>query len=191
MLLVLGGRDERVALEAARLAQQFMYRVVMISGGAPLHNEVAHAKWQGQTEADHFYEVMMRSGFEGDILLERTANSTGDNARLSYEMLREQKIAMPKTLLLVTKPYMERRALATFEAQWPDKKTHISVTSPRISFLKYANSDQPLEDVLNIMVGDFQRIIEYPKMGWQSKQLVPEAYRLPGKFWLKQGIHSV
>ena len=76
--------------------------------------------------------------------------------------------------MIVTKPYMERRALATFEAQWPDQHASMMVVSQGGSLGQYCNKEQPFDVVVNIMVGDMQRIIEYPKHGLQSFQMVPE-----------------
>jgi len=67
---------------------------------------------------------------------------------------------------------MERRALATFQAQWPDKETAFRVTSPGGSIEAYCNESQTYEEVVNIMIGDFQRIINYPAIGYQTEQLV-------------------
>ena len=39
---------------------------------------------------------------------------------------------------------------------------------------QYPNDHLSKEDILNTMVGDLQRIVEYPKLGFQSKQDVPE-----------------
>jgi len=85
-------------------------------------------------------------------------------------------------VLIVTKPYMERRALATFQAQWPDAHCGMRVSSAGGTVAKYcADKTQDFETVVNIMVGDFQRIIEYPKRGFLVAQSMPqnvrEAYR--------------
>ena len=32
-----------------------------------------------------------------------------------------------------------------------------------------------IEDLINEMVGDVQRIIEYPKLGYQIEQVIPDA----------------
>lgn len=68
---------------------------------------------------------------------------------------------------------MERRALATFEAQWPDTRSKIRVSSMGGSLGDYCNSEQPFDLVVNIMVGDMQRILEYPKRHLQTPQDVP------------------
>ena len=173
-MIVLGSRDDRVATYAARLAEKFDYRSIVLTGGIAHRNDLLAVAWAATTsEADHFAQIMRQEGYSGALLLERRASNTGENARLSYELLASTG-EMPRSLLLVTKPYMERRAQATFEAQWPDRSVTISVTSPKFSFTEYIDHDQPMETVLNIMVGDLQRIIDYPQRGYQSKQVVPQ-----------------
>ena len=66
---------------------------------------------------------------------------------------------------------MERRSYATFKKHWPEKK--LSVTSPQISFEEYPTDEIPLERVINIMVGDLQRIKVYPEKGYQVYQKIP------------------
>ena len=66
---------------------------------------------------------------------------------------------------------MERRSFATFKKHWPGKK--LIVTSPQIPFEQYATKDIPLERVINIMVGDLQRIKVYAEKGFQVYQEIP------------------
>ena len=68
---------------------------------------------------------------------------------------------------------MERRVYAAFRSQWPEKT--IWVASPPISFRDYPNEEISLDEMINIMVGDFQRIVEYPKLGYQIAMDVPPA----------------
>ena len=67
---------------------------------------------------------------------------------------------------------MERRSYATFKKQWPDKD--LIVTSPQISFEDYPTEEIPIEKVINIMVGDLQRIRIYPDKGFQIPQEIPD-----------------
>jgi uncharacterized SAM-binding protein YcdF (DUF218 family) len=76
-------------------------------------------------------------------------------------------------MILVQKPYMERRTLATFLKQWPGDKTEVFVTSPRISFEAYPTKEIPVERVIGIMVGDLYRIKDYPAKGFQVPQEIP------------------
>jgi hypothetical protein len=67
---------------------------------------------------------------------------------------------------------MERRTYATFQKQWPGKTVYVN--SPQISFEKYPTSEAPLEQVINVMVGDLQRIRVYAKKGFQIHQDIPD-----------------
>ena len=67
---------------------------------------------------------------------------------------------------------MERRSYATFKKHWPDKE--LIVTSPQIAFNKYPTPEMPMERVIELMVGDLQRIKIYPAKGFQIPQEIPE-----------------
>jgi hypothetical protein len=58
---------------------------------------------------------------------------------------------------------------------WPEKS--LRVTSPQISMddylTRYSHESLSAEDVISIMVGDLQRIREYPARGFQIPQEIP------------------
>lgn len=172
-LLVLGSRDDRVAKYAAELAMTYSYDSVMVTGGAAHHNDLLRTNWNEPTEAEHFAVIMRQVGFHDSLLLETQAINTGQNAFYSFELLKKRSIP-PKSVVIVTKPYMERRAKATFDVQWPDAGCSLLVTSPKYeNILAYCTDELSVDETINIMVGDLQRILEYPKYGYQSPQTVP------------------
>ena len=171
-LIVLGSRDERVAVHAAELAVRHSYAHVVITGGSAHSNDLLATTWNAANEAEYFGSVMRSCGYTQPLLLETEALNTGQNATNTYALLKKQGITI-KTAVLVTKPYMERRAKATFEVQWPDNAARFYVTSQQLSFADYINVGQPVDTVINIMVGDLQRIREYPKLGFSSQQEMP------------------
>lgn len=128
-LVVLGCRDDRVAYTAAELVKQYDFKVVIVSGGAAPHNP--HLKnWSEMTEARHFVATMAQQGIDIDqVLVEDKAVNTGENAQFVYKMLINSGFGKVSSMVLVTKPYMERRAVATFEAQWPRKGVSFSAFS--------------------------------------------------------------
>jgi hypothetical protein len=67
---------------------------------------------------------------------------------------------------------MERRAHASLTKQWPEVEWKI--TSPQLDFDAYCQGGISKELVTEIMVGDFQRILEYPKLGYQTEQPVDD-----------------
>ena len=175
VLLVLCSIDTRVAIKAAELSLLHAYSHIVFSGGVAHTDDLLAVSWEG-TEAEHFYAVFKAAGGDtSNILLESEAQNTGQNALYCFNLLNEYGIiAAIRTVQLVTKPYMERRAMATFASQWPQPQPSFFVTSPSISFEIYPNEQQPYDKLVNLMVGDMQRIIEYPSRGWQITQEIPE-----------------
>ncbi len=172
IMLVLGGHDLRVPEYAAELFVQKFAPTIIVSGGVAHAGDLLETEWN-QTEAQKFAEVMMPRGVPREnILLENEAKNTGNNFTLSRKVLQEKDIVFDNALV-VTKPYMERRAYATGRMLWPD--IDLIVTSPNIQFHEYIKNSINPEAEINIMVGDLNRIIEYPKLGYQIEQDVPEA----------------
>lgn len=170
-ILVLGSHDLRVAERGAELYLDSFAPLLIMSGGL---GNFTKDMWS-EKEADKFAAIAIRKGVpENAILIENKSTNTGENILFTQKLLKEKGI-YPQSFIVVQKPYMERRSYATFKKHWPDKK--LVVTSPQISFKKYPTEDIPLEKVINIMVGDLQRIKIYPEKGFQIYQ------EIPGEVW--------
>lgn len=169
LILVLGSHDTRVAKRGAELFLQNLAPLILFSGGfGRLTSEI----WQ-KPEAEIFANIAIDMGVPKEsILLEPKSTNTGENILFSYNLLEQKKI-FPKKIILVQKPYMERRTYATFKKQWP-YEAEIFVTSPQYSFEQYCNVLYPKEKVIAIMLGDLERIKYYPSKGYQIFQEIPE-----------------
>ncbi len=173
-ILVLGSHDLRVADRGAELYLQGFAPILIFSGGL---GNFTQGHWD-EPEADKFAKIAVSHGVpEEAILIENKSTNTGENIRFTKELLKEKGLD-PENFIVVQKPYMERRSFATFQKNWPEKK--LMVTSPQISFEDYPTEEITLEKVIHILVGDLQRIKEYPSMGFQTFQEIPaevwEAY---------------
>lgn len=126
---------------------------------------------------------------EDKIITEPEARNTGENIRFTNKILKERGIEVTR-LLLVQKPYMERRTYATFRKQWPDETTEFEVTSPQIEWDEYCDEDNPQELVASIMVGDLIRVREYPKLGFQIEQEIPDDVWEAGQRLIRAGFGS-
>jgi hypothetical protein len=70
---------------------------------------------------------------------------------------------------------MGRRALATFKKHWPLDSYKLMVTSQDLTYDEYMDSiDVDKDTMINIMVGDLQRILIYPEKGYMIHQDVPK-----------------
>lgn len=168
-ILVLGSHDTRVAERGAELFLAGYAPLILFSGGL---GRLTEGYWL-EPEADKFARIAREMGVPADkILIENRSTNTGENIALAYQLLLKNEIET-NSLILVQKPYMERRAYATFKKQWPGKEVKIMVTSPQINFLNYPNSEISREDLITIMMGDLQRMKIYFEKGFQIYQEVP------------------
>jgi uncharacterized SAM-binding protein YcdF (DUF218 family) len=166
-ILVLGSHDLRVAERGAELYLQGYAPLLVFSGGL---GNFTKETWTS-SEADLFAERAIEMGVPDNVILrENKSTNTGENIQFTQKLFQQHGLN-PETFLLVQKPYMERRSYATFKKHWPEKK--LLVTSPQISFEDYPNHEIPIDRVINIMVGDLQRIKLYPAKGFQIYQEIP------------------
>jgi uncharacterized SAM-binding protein YcdF (DUF218 family) len=167
LILALGSNDVRVAEYAAELYLRGWAPRLMFSGNVGALTKGRFAK----SEAETFAAIAIKMGVpEKAILIEPESTNTGENIVFSRRVLAAQKLE-PDSFILVQKPYMERRAWATFMNFWPGKR--VLAASPPISFAEYPTPDLPKELVINIMIGDLQRISRYPALGFQIAQEIP------------------
>ena len=172
-LLVLCSHDTRVADYAVELFLKGYAPMIIFSGTSDHHNtrgDLLATPW-GKSEADVFADIALRRGVPKErVLIERTSTNTGENIAFTKQLLHEHHINLA-SCIVVQKPYMERRAFATFKKMWSEIK--FIVTSPPIAFEHYPTNDISKEAVINIMVGDLERIKHYPTRGFQIPQEIP------------------
>jgi len=171
-ILVLCSHDERVAERGAQLFLDGWAPLIIFSGG---QGAITKALWD-EPEAERFARIAMNLGVPREsILIEKNSTNTGENVQFTRKLLEERGLD-PQKFILVQKPYMERRALATFLRYWPEKQ--VVVTSPQVSFhdylAEYSHRSLSTSDVIGIMVGDLQRIKLYPTLGYQIAQEIPD-----------------
>lgn len=180
----LGSHDLGVAAFSAELYRAGLFPHLVFTGG----NSPTTAKVFPRGEAVHFSEHAIELGVPASaILLEPNAGNTGQNIALSRAVLATAGIT-PKTVLLVSKPYMERRSFATARKLWPE--VEIVCTSEPLKFDGYLKSIGDEKLVLDMLVGDLQRVIEYPKLGFAIEQDVPEDVHAAYESLLADGFDS-
>ena len=167
-ILVLGSMDTRTAERGADIYLQGYAPIIIFSGGL---GKLTKDMW-AETEAELFANIALDRGVPREaIFLENKSTNTGENIQFTQQLLQEKNLDLD-SFIVVQKPYMERRSYATFKKQWPHKK--LLVTSPLLSFEEYPTNDIPVEKLINMMVGDLQRIKVYPEKGFQVYQEIPD-----------------
>lgn len=168
LMLVAGSHDTSVAEHAATLYKDVAFKTIVASGG---QGKIT-SQTQSEPEAIRFRHIMEDNGVpSGSVLVEDRASNTGENVTFTRTLLSDLNV-VPRTAVIVTKPYMARRAIATAEKQWPEPEWFVS--APVIAFEKYASDEAAEQRMLNLMVGDLQRVKIYADLGFQTPQLIPD-----------------
>ncbi|WP_246342530.1 YdcF family protein [Actinomadura verrucosospora] len=163
-ILALGCHDTRVAAHAARLWLARWAPVVVVTGG---RGKITSA-WT-ETEAQVFARVAREHGVpDGALVLEETATNTGENITATRRLL-DGRLDL-RSGILVAKPYMTRRALATARKQWPGVEW--TAACPDLGYETYGAGDDERR-FIELMVGDLQRMEVYAERGFQVPMPVP------------------
>ncbi|MEV5748975.1 YdcF family protein [Actinoallomurus sp. NPDC052308] len=164
----LGSHDLGVAGFAAELYRAGLFPVLVFSGA----NSPTTAERFPRGEAVHYAEHAVALGVpRSAIIVEPCAKNTGDNITMSRQALQQAGVET-SSVLLISKPYMERRAYATCRKFWPQVEP-VCASEP-LSFDDYLKSIGDERLVIDMLVGDLQRIIEYPGLGFAIAQDLPD-----------------
>ncbi|WP_405466126.1 YdcF family protein [Streptomyces jietaisiensis] len=170
----LGSHDLGVADTAVDFYKRGMAPLLLFTGAtSPTTRER-----MPRGEAVHYRERALELGVpSAAILVEPHARNTGENIRFSRELLEEASVEV-SSVLLISKPYEERRAYATARKLWPEVEV-ISASAP-MTFEEYVDSIGDARLVIDMLVGALQRLMIYPEQGFMISQPVPadviEAY---------------
>lgn len=175
-IIAFGSHDLHVAERAAELYLQGYGKFIIFTGGL---GRVTEKIWR-KPEAVKFAETAFAAGVpEEAVFIEPQSRNTGENISFTRRLLQEKNLKTGKAAA-VDKPFKERRLYATLKKQWPE--LCFSVTSPQNSFDEYLeyyrnSGELGVDDFINIMVGDLQRIDVYGQNGFQIPQEIPEEVR--------------
>ena len=170
-ILATGSHDLRPALKASQLYLEGKSSLIVCSGG---FGKITKDIWK-TTEADKYFNICIEQGVpEQNIIVENKSTNSGENFLFSKELLKRRKISVKKGII-VSKTYLSRRQLATGQKQWSEIEWYTE--PPRIIFEEYSTDKNALENMINLMVGDLQRLVVYYDMGYQTYVEIPDVIR--------------
>jgi uncharacterized SAM-binding protein YcdF (DUF218 family) len=180
----LGSHDLGVAIHTAELYQQGMFgRIVFTGANAPTTIERFP-----RGEAVHYREHAIELGVPAEvILIETEATNTSQNLTNTREVLAHAGIH-PASVMLISRPYQQRRAYATCRKVWPE--VEVICSSRPLPLDEYVASIGDVDRVINMLVGDTQRITEYARRGFAIEQDVPEPVQLAYQRLVDAGFTS-
>lgn len=164
----LGSHDLGVATYTAELYRQGLFpRIVFTGANAPTTIERFP-----RGEAVHYRDHTVSLGVPSEaISMETEAVNTSQNLTYSRTILDDAGID-PKSILLISRPYQQRRAYATCRKVWPE--IEVLCGSRPLPLDEYVDSSGDVNRMINMLVGDTQRITEYAKRGFAIEQEMPD-----------------
>ena len=174
VILALGTNDLRVAEFAAGLYLKGFGSMLVCTGGVAHEGDLLETKWE-KTEAEMYADIAELRGVPREhILLETRAANTAENIRFGRELLAAREIR-PNNIVIAVKPFMQRRVWATLVVEWPEMPA--TLASPEMTLDEYFTDELPAAKIINIMMGDLQRIWVYARRGWSAPQRIPDQVR--------------
>ncbi|MEE1755631.1 YdcF family protein [Streptomyces sp. SP18CS02] len=165
----LGSHDLGVADVAVDLYERGLAPLIVFTGAT---SRTTRGRMP-RGEAEHYRERALQLGVPASaILVEPNARNTGENIRFSRELLAKHDVDV-SSILLVSKPYEERRAYATARKLWPE--VQVVSASTHMTLPEYVDSIQDARLVFDMLVGAQQRLLIYPEQGFMIRQQIPEA----------------
>ncbi|MEU9960547.1 YdcF family protein [Streptomyces sp. NPDC050982] len=165
----LGSHDLGVADVTAELYHLGMAPVIVFTGATSPTTRTRMPRG----EAVHYRERAMQLGVpDTAVLLEPRATSTAENIEFTKAVLAEAGIKA-SSVLLVSKPYEERRSYAMMRKLWAEVEV-VCASSP-MGLEEYADSIGDALKVIDMIVGALQRVLVFPRWGLAIEQDAPDA----------------
>ncbi len=167
----LGSHDLGVAIYAAELYHRGMFPTVVFSGA----NAPSTVERFPRGEAVHYREHALHLGVpDSAILVESRATNTGENIDFTRAVVEAHHLDVG-SVMLISRPYQQRRAYAMCRLRWPD--IDVTCASQDVPLDDYINTIGDVDRVVNMLVGDTQRVWVYPEHGWAIEQHIPDNVR--------------
>ncbi|RFU39757.1 YdcF family protein [Actinomadura logoneensis] len=163
----LGSHDLGVATYTAELYHRGMFPLVVFTGA----NAPTTVERFPRGEAVHYREYAIELGVPDEVILvEPEARNTGQNIKFTRKLLADVG-AKARSAVLISRPYQQRRIYATAKKLWPE--LDVVCASKPLGLDDYIQSIGDVKRVVDMLVGDTQRVMVYPERGFAVSQEVP------------------
>lgn len=167
VIFVFGGHGFEIPKRAAELYHRRVAPTVLLTGASgPLTVGV-----YPDSEARVFANELIKNNIPSDaLLLEECAQNTGENVVLGMAKLRKAQLH-PRTVALVSKSFLTRRAMLTFARHFPEVDTiPLPPVGPPSRHL-----DRSATQLAERMLSELKRLRDYQKLGFIAEVVIPES----------------
>lgn len=168
LIVGFGSHDPGVATYSAELHRVGIAPLIVFTGA----NAPTTVERFPRGEAVHYREIAMKQGVPSEaILVEPRATNTAENINFTRELL-ESKGITAQSAVLVSRPYQQQRIYAACRKLWPELRV-INSSEPT-PLDAYVAGIGDVDRVVNMLVGDTQRITLYAEHGYAIPQDIPD-----------------
>ncbi|WP_307795777.1 YdcF family protein [Amycolatopsis sp. 195334CR] len=165
--IALGSFDLGVATCAASLFKDGYFPVLVFTGATSTTTIDRFPRGEAVEYRDHALSLGVP---DEAILVEPRAANTGQNIEFSRQVLRQHDVEAD-SVMLISMPYMQRRAYATCVKQWPE--VEVVCASEPVTLADYIAGIGDPRKTIDELVGDLQRIWRHAAAGFTIEQDVP------------------
>jgi hypothetical protein len=167
VIFVFGGLDLAIPLKAAELYGLGLAPLILISGGAGIPTENVSQ----ELESSVFRKEITKLGVPPTAIVEESkASNTRENVMWGMEALISKNIKVDSAIL-VAKPFLLRRCLATFQLQYPE--VILFSCPPEGPILKFC--DRPQDEFAERLLAELERLKLYAERGHIVHQSIPQS----------------
>lgn len=163
VIIGLGSYDLRVATHCAKLFHDGFAERIIFTGASGNWTRDVFPNGEAMAFKDH---ALARGVPDSAIELEPFATNIGENVRFCADMVPRASRA-----IFVTKPQTQLRCKATVSKQW--QSVEALVTAPETPFEAQPLTHHDECALINEMVGDFARMEDYARKGFQTDVDIP------------------
>lgn len=176
MVVGFGHFDPEIARHCGHLYETLKARAILFTGGVG-----AGSADLGKPEADFFREQCQQHYPhipEHHIFTENQSTNTAENLDFSAKVLQQQSPDWHfgqgiQTLALVASPYRQRRVHLTAALSLPSHLRWSNLPPPGTYLQEVEKFALKGQDLDTLLVGELQRIHDYPRRGWIAPTEIP------------------
>ncbi|MDR0213202.1 MAG: YdcF family protein [Comamonas sp.] len=178
LLVVCGSYDLRVCDYACELLERGIGKRLLFTG----HSGHWTKHLWTEPEAELFARRAREHGVPDKLIcMEPRARSFAENIAFSRALFPQLRRAV-----FITKPNSIRRVALTLPLRWPELEGYVD--APHFSFPEEVSNLIGVLGLIDEMVGDLDRIMRYPALGFQIPCAIPAPVMDAWKFLLAQGF---
>jgi hypothetical protein len=180
----LGSHDPTVPEVAVDLFKRGFFPYIVFTGA----NAPTTIERYPRGEAVHYGEYAVEHGVPADlVLLEKRSATTAENILFTREVLAEHG-KDPRSVVLMSRPYQQRRAWGICRKLWPE--ANVTCASTTLALADYVQVIGSADRVINMMVGDLQRLGLDAQFGYAIHQDMPANVLAASHLLIAKGFTS-